>query len=279
MNLNNYFDKIYCINLDRRTDRWEKCKEQFDKLGIEVERFSAVDGNTENHGLGHPFDSELAGAISHTRVIEKAKQLGLKNVLVLEDDVVFHDDVQELFEKYAKQLPKDWDGVLFGGNHVAPTTFENRNIVKLQRSYALHAYAINAKAYDPITNYMNSQIDESIKRGKGKSGISIAADFFMANLQPSNKWYCFKPHLAWQAEDFSDIQNSTASQSPPNRYSEIPVSSKLSKLPIAYHSPPSYIPLYLDWKIAIGYRSYLGSNITLKSIPNGLNSFITQIPS
>lgn len=206
MGLNNYFDKIYCINLDRRTDRWEKCKEQFDKLGIEVERFSAIDGNTENHGLGHPFDSELAGAISHTRVIEKAKELGLKNVLVLEDDVVFHNDVQELFEKYAKQLPKDWDAVLFGGNHVAPTTIENRNLAKLLRSYALHAYGVNAKAYDSIINYMNLKINDSIKKGKGNSGISVAADFFMADLQPSNKWYTFKPHLAWQAEDFSDIQ-------------------------------------------------------------------------
>jgi hypothetical protein len=27
--LNNFFKKIYCINLDRRPDRWEHASEQF----------------------------------------------------------------------------------------------------------------------------------------------------------------------------------------------------------------------------------------------------------
>ena len=30
--LNDYFDKIYCINLDRRTDRWKETRVEFKKL-------------------------------------------------------------------------------------------------------------------------------------------------------------------------------------------------------------------------------------------------------
>ena len=30
-----YFDKIYCINLDYRTDRWEQVQNEFEKIGIE----------------------------------------------------------------------------------------------------------------------------------------------------------------------------------------------------------------------------------------------------
>ena len=42
---NKYFDKLYCINLDRRPDRWEKVSETFSSLNIEgVTRYSAVDG-------------------------------------------------------------------------------------------------------------------------------------------------------------------------------------------------------------------------------------------
>ena len=35
-----YFDKIYCINLDSRPDRWKECLEEFKKIGIDdiVER-------------------------------------------------------------------------------------------------------------------------------------------------------------------------------------------------------------------------------------------------
>ena len=39
----NFFDKIYCINLEERTDRWEECLSEFKKYGIEnVERIKAV---------------------------------------------------------------------------------------------------------------------------------------------------------------------------------------------------------------------------------------------
>ena len=38
-----YFDKIFCINLDF-PDRWEQVQKEFDKVGIldRVERFSAL---------------------------------------------------------------------------------------------------------------------------------------------------------------------------------------------------------------------------------------------
>ena len=39
-----FFDAIYCINLDERTDRWKHCLIEFKKLGISdrVIRFSAI---------------------------------------------------------------------------------------------------------------------------------------------------------------------------------------------------------------------------------------------
>ena len=46
--LNQHFDKIYCINLDKRTDRWEHESAQFRKYNIIIERVSAVEGNPDN---------------------------------------------------------------------------------------------------------------------------------------------------------------------------------------------------------------------------------------
>ena len=45
MDLNTYFDKIICINLDRRKDRWDHSLKQFRKIGLNVKRYSAIDGN------------------------------------------------------------------------------------------------------------------------------------------------------------------------------------------------------------------------------------------
>lgn len=206
MNLNEYFDKIYCINIDRRTDRWDNCLKEFEKHNIKVERFSAVDGNVDNHNLGYPYDNELAGAISHLNVIKKANELGLKNVLVLEDDVVFKDDLNNLFSEFVKQLPNNCDAFLFGGNHVGGTIKITDNVSKTYRSYALHAYGVNQSGFEFIINYMEQKINKVIKEGKSVIKSSVAADFFMADTQQILNWYCFTPHLAWQKEDFSDIQ-------------------------------------------------------------------------
>jgi GR25 family glycosyltransferase involved in LPS biosynthesis len=207
MKLNEYFDKIYCINLDKRTDRWEECQKIFSKHGLEVERFSAIDGSKENYNLGYPYDNELAGAISHTKVIEKAKNLKFKNVLILEDDVDFIPLLEETFSKVIEELPKNYDGILFGGNHVGGFRQSTENIVKINRSYALHAYGLNSESFEFTINYMNNKIKNTINKGKESIKTSVAADFFMADLHSMGNWYCFRPHLAWQRSGFSDIQN------------------------------------------------------------------------
>lgn len=206
MILNEYFDKIYCINLDRRTDRWEECQKIFNKLKLNVERFSAVDGNETNYKLGYPYDNELAGSISHTKVIEKAKELNLKKVLILEDDVDFVDDLEKLFTESIKEVPNNWDGLLFGGNHVGGGSMVGKNVMKVNRSYALHCYGLDAKTYDETIDYMDSRIQNVIDNGKDVIKQSVAADYFMADLHRINNWYCFRPPLAWQRSGFSDIQ-------------------------------------------------------------------------
>ena len=72
-----FFDEIYCINLERRTDRWNQCKSEFDKIGIadRVIKFDAFD-NKENPKKGC-YDSHLS-------VIKLAYERKLKNVLIFE---------------------------------------------------------------------------------------------------------------------------------------------------------------------------------------------------
>ena len=45
-----FFEKIYCINLDHRHDRWEECCKIFNEYGMsdKVERFSAIQYKHKN---------------------------------------------------------------------------------------------------------------------------------------------------------------------------------------------------------------------------------------
>ena len=43
--INDYFDKLICINLDKRKDRLEESHQQWKANDLIVERMSAVEGN------------------------------------------------------------------------------------------------------------------------------------------------------------------------------------------------------------------------------------------
>jgi GR25 family glycosyltransferase involved in LPS biosynthesis len=105
-----YFDEIYCINLERRKDRWEQCKSEFDKIGISdrVIKFNAFD-NKENPKRGC-YDSHLS-------VIKLAYERKLKNVLIFEDDVAFlkrYDD-RKLIKAIENLDKHDWEFFYLGG--------------------------------------------------------------------------------------------------------------------------------------------------------------------
>lgn len=194
MSLNRFFDKIYCINLDRRPDRWAKAKEQFDKFNIEVERFSAVDGNVLENKT-KLLNGELGIIKSNLEVIKQAKEKRYKNILIFEDDVQLDDDFNTKFDKWIKQVPKDWKFLYLGGNHVGGLHPINRNVYKMFNSFAIHAFGIDSELFTELIDQLD---DENIEQ---------AVDVIYGFLHRYYPSYTFKPPLAWQSEGFSDIQN------------------------------------------------------------------------
>jgi len=203
MKLNDYFDKIYCINLDHRTDRWEECQKIFEKNEIICERISAKDGN--EIGLYNPFKYELANSISHLSAIKKAKENNFKNVLIFEDDFEIIENFNDEFEKKISDLPTDWDVVYFGGNHTQPVEIINDNIGKMSWSYAVHMYGVNGKFFDNIISYMDSKIN-GVLDGSVSLNPSVGSDYFYAQIQKDYNFYTIRPYMSWQREGFSDIQ-------------------------------------------------------------------------
>lgn len=112
-------DHIYVLNLDRRSDKWEKMRIELDLLGWEVERFSAFDcldpqieAEYKIHSL---FKSagELACVKSHAAIINDAKDKGYARIAVFEDDVLFGNDFSPL-----QSLPPSWSLVYLGATQI-----------------------------------------------------------------------------------------------------------------------------------------------------------------
>ena len=191
--MNEYFEKIYCVNLDKRKDRWEQAQVQFKKHNLEVERFSAIEGNPDN--IPTKIVSGHVGCVlSHYNIIKKASENNLNQILILEDDVVFSENLQDDFKKLIKQVPEDWDMLYFGGNHNGiPLEMVDENVAKIQKTYTTHAYAIRKPVYEVVLKMFPK--------------LKHEVDVMYSLLQGSFNCYVFRPHLAWQKDGYSDILN------------------------------------------------------------------------
>lgn len=195
--LDRLFPRKVCINLRRRPDRWRRVLGQFRIHGIQgVIRHEATDGSglispTEwKHGPG-----AFGCLLSHLDVVRSARNDGAPAVLILEDDVIFHPDFCEEFEACASQLPHDWDAVYLGGIHLDDPAPISSRVALLKNTFSTYAYGLRETAYAAF-------LMEAQKEPR-------PADHVTRAMQRQFRFYCFTPHLAWVAEDYSDIKNST----------------------------------------------------------------------
>lgn len=119
MNLiNQLFDRIVCICLKERPDKYEYMKNQFQKLGIEVQWYrpiikgfsSKIVKPLVDAKVGHwntQFPNEYNTMDSFYTVVKEALLDNVQNLFIFEDDFAFHTNFNELFPKYVEKLPSD----------------------------------------------------------------------------------------------------------------------------------------------------------------------------
>jgi GR25 family glycosyltransferase involved in LPS biosynthesis len=202
-----YFDKVFLINLDKRIDRLDRCKEIFKNNNVLdlVERFSAIVPDPNDY---IPFTKEtekikipLYGCLlSHINIIKKAKSEGLKSILVLEDDVEFINI--DYINKAVDQLKnKNWDLFYLGANTHKPLEREDDNLLILKKGYATHAIAYHESFYDFFLENFEKRKIEII-------------DVWLSDYGQENfKSYCTFPITAVQFSNYSDIHNAFADYS------------------------------------------------------------------
>lgn len=203
-----FFEEVYYINLDYRTDRRELFEKRAKEAGIvDLIRFPAIQPNIGDCGfneetLKHPdllLRRNQAGcSMSHLAIIKSAKERNVKNVLIFEDDCIFLDGFKEKAQKCADDLKKiDWDILYFGGepNYSSHPISDNLSMMGYGGVYCLHAYAINNSFYDLALTY-NVLIEDNKN-----------FDAFVLNLNLHfRKCVLSKELLAIQDVNYSDLK-------------------------------------------------------------------------
>jgi GR25 family glycosyltransferase involved in LPS biosynthesis len=152
MNINDFFDKIFYINLDKDVERNKKILE---KLKINnITNYERVSGTIienvpdilywRNFNQDSCNEKYVKGSLgcrnSHWRIMETSLERNYSKILILEDDIIFTEDVNKVFEQNIEKL-SDWDMIYFGGKE---EPFFSNQIV------GAYAYGVNRKLIEEI---------------------------------------------------------------------------------------------------------------------------------
>lgn len=172
VSVNQIFDQIYVLNLDRESHKYDIIKTKLDQLKIQHIRFCAIDGESLDFdgsnfitGQGDIENKYAFGCLlSHIHIIKDAKNNGYNKILILEDDVMFCDNFLARLQDIKKI--KEWNLLYFGGSQ------HNWNNIKYfdgfyhaQNTSGTFAYGVNKSMYDEIINFCtNKTIDFNLSQ-------------------------------------------------------------------------------------------------------------------
>ena len=190
----------YCINLDRRLDRWLAVSEEFRKHEIyDVVRWPAVDARDvevpedSRKLIEHNASAILACAMSHLSVIREAKKQGHQEVCIFEDDIQLSDRFHDRM-RYIESLDLSFDQLYLGGHGFTRQPYYNiPNIYRIKQCGGTYAYIIRHTVYDYVLNTWTYQ-----------SGMDEWFDYF---LQKNYIALAHVPLLVGTQPNFSDVAN------------------------------------------------------------------------
>ena len=148
--MNEYFDFIYVLTIERAKDRQEKIKKDLkglnysffygaDKKDLDLKKleeeeiYSPQGAKFQNRYNKEMTLGEIACSIGHKHIYEDVIKNGYEKALIMEDDVVFNFDEIANFSHLAEELPSNWELLYFDyAKH------EKRSIRSIFKIYTYH---------------------------------------------------------------------------------------------------------------------------------------------
>ena len=212
-----YFDKIYCINLDSRQDRWEQVQQEFDKVGIrnKVQRISAVTKEDaikkSQYKLKRDIPGQYACCLSHYKCLQDAMNNDLDSYLIFEDDMILSNSFDSNFD--LNNFDLNWQLFLFGYVewHTENKVNINDKICKIDKFGCTHSVGVKKDAFEILAyNFQRRVVNENTTRKNWFKRIDYFYSFVCSKIYGLRKQVCF------QRDGFSDITNSNINRTQSN---------------------------------------------------------------
>ena len=187
-----HFGGVFYINLAKRADRRLEMENELERVGLSGERFEGLERKPGIVGCGY----------SHLSVLIEARDRGLPNVLIFEDDFEFLVDKATFWSHVNKffDMRIPYDVLMFSYNIEKSTPF-NDLVFKVDACTTASAYVVSSYFYVALIELYETNLPLLITTGKH---WIYANDQIWKNLQPAAKWYAFNTRLGRQRGSFSD---------------------------------------------------------------------------
>jgi GR25 family glycosyltransferase involved in LPS biosynthesis len=212
---NEFFDAVYVLNLSKRTDRMAAMTARLEASGIRFERHEALSGAVLDHYFrtlkgARPFANAnyVACALSHLSIYNKALERGQTSILILEDDILLHEDADALTRRFMDEVRhqgptwdllhlayipltddrSQWSYPMLEPHRLSQTLVRSRNL------WSLMGYAVSARLMRHLVAAYNSKMPMELDR------------YFVDHILPSSEWACWAPapQIVATFDDYSD---------------------------------------------------------------------------
>ncbi len=184
--------------MDARADRRSALLKEFDRVGFPNDKIIRFPASSYN---GCPNSGCL---LSHANVLEMAYDMDLQNVLILEDDFVFIDDIQKIHAdiKTFFELNISWDVVMLTTCAAVVSEPTNQLISKISSSGNGAGYLVNRSMMLELSTLFKSNVENLYST---KQHWVYQNDILWKTIMPSSQWYMFNHYLGYQKEGYSDL--------------------------------------------------------------------------
>lgn len=203
------FERVYIVNLPERADRRREMDAELQRFGLTVDGqairyFRAI--RPDSAGL-FPSVGARGCFMSHLEILRECKRDGVRNVLVMEDDLSIHPALARLDDKMLSRLQRDdWDFAYFG--HVEEVADAGTNPV-WQVSHApmatTHFYALNHDAIVAVLEHLESCLQRLPGHPQGSPMHVDGAYSLFREQHPATVTLMAVPSLGGQRSSRSDI--------------------------------------------------------------------------
>jgi len=187
---------VIYINLDSRIDRRTHFEMEFNKIGLQTQRFPAI--KKANGAIGC--------SLSHIACLELAIKNNWDHVLICEDDATIINPGQLVYQvnQFFKNFGDNWDVLLLAGNNYQPFRQMSPECIRVGNCQTATCYLVRNSYFETLLKNFKEGL-RNLKMPTDEPQYAI--DQYWKHLQRLHRWYLIVPISIIQRSDYSNISN------------------------------------------------------------------------